>query len=111
MFLLDSSRMASLVEAFSRNYDFVIFDTPALAGIADAAVIGKMTDGTLLVVRPGLVDSASGNAAKAFLEQSGQTVLGVVVNGVNAKNEPDSYFYYSREEQAIAKPDTVTVRS
>jgi polysaccharide biosynthesis transport protein len=110
LFLLDSSRMASLVEAFSRNYDFVIFDTPALAGIADAAVIGKLTDGTLMVVRPGLVDLASGNAAKAFLEQSGQNVLGVVVNGVNVKNEPDSYFYYTREEQAIAKPDVVPVR-
>jgi polysaccharide biosynthesis transport protein len=110
LFLLDSSRMASLVEAFSRNYDFVIFDTPALAGTADAAVIGKLTDGTLMVVRPGLVDSASGNAAKAFLAQSGQNVLGVVVNGVNVKNEPDSYFYYTREEQAIAKPDVVAVR-
>lgn len=96
--LLDSKRMASLVDTFSQNYDFVVFDTPPLAGTADAAVLGKMADGILLVVRPGVVDSTSANAAKEFLAQSGQTILGMVINGVNVKSEPDSYFYYTRKQ-------------
>jgi len=74
-----------------------VFDTPPLAGTADAAVLGKMVDGILLVVRPGVVDSVSANAAKEFLARSGQTVLGMVINGVDVKNEPDSYFYYTRK--------------
>jgi capsular exopolysaccharide synthesis family protein len=96
--LLDSKRMASLIETFSKNYDFVIVDTPPLAGIADAPILGKMADGILLVVRPRVVDSANAKAAKEFLARSGQNVLGLVANGVIIKNEPDSYFYYTNEE-------------
>jgi len=96
--LLDSKRMASLMETFSKNYDFVIVDTPPLAGIADAPILGKMADGILLVVRPGVVDATSAKAAKEFLARSGQNVLGLVANGVIIKNEPDSYFYYTKDD-------------
>lgn len=95
--LLDSKRMATLVDSFTNDYDFVIFDTPALAGTADAAVLSKLGDGTLLVVRPGELDYSSAKAAKEFLIQSGQNVLGMVINGVNVRREPDSYFYYMQE--------------
>ncbi|MDZ8187300.1 MAG: polysaccharide biosynthesis tyrosine autokinase [Nostoc sp. ChiSLP02] len=95
--LLDSQRMAKLVGYFTQKYDFLIFDTPPLAGIPDAAVLSKLVDGILLVVRPGVINYDTANAAKEFLRQSGQQVLGMVINGVNIKREPDSYFYYSRE--------------
>jgi succinoglycan biosynthesis transport protein ExoP len=103
MALLDSQRMATLLSNFTRDYDFVIFDTPALSGTADAAVLSNLTDGILLVVRPGVVNLDSANAAKEFLTQSGQKVLGIVINGVNVKREPDSYFYYTKDaiESAI----------
>ncbi|MBD0262305.1 MAG: polysaccharide biosynthesis tyrosine autokinase [Tolypothrix sp. Co-bin9] len=103
MALLDSQRMATLISNFTRDYDFVIFDTPALSGTADAAVLSNLTDGILLVVRPGVVNLDSANAAKEFLTQSGQKVLGIVINGVNVKREPDSYFYYTKDaiESAI----------
>lgn len=99
MALLDSQRMASLVEIFSANYDYTIIDTPALNTAADAAIVGKMTDGVLLVVRPGVVDSVSANRAKEFLQQSGQHVLGQVLNGFVPDNEPHSY-YFSKEYAA-----------
>jgi len=102
--LLDSKRMASLIEDFANSYDSVIFDTPPLAGIADAPILGKMTDGILLVVRPRVVNSAGAKAAKEFLSQSGQNVLGLVANGVIIKNEPDSYFYYTKEQYGLKAP-------
>jgi capsular exopolysaccharide synthesis family protein len=94
--LLKSKRMASLIEDFSKNYNFVIFDTPPLVLVADAINLGKMTDGILLVSRPGLLDRVSAAAAKGFLLQSNQHVLGLVVNGVNVENEPDSYFHHAK---------------
>lgn len=99
MALLDSQRMASLVDTFNEKYDCVIFDTPAISGTADAGVLSKLADGMLLVVRPGVVDLNSANATKEFLTQSGQKVLGIVINGVNVKKEPDSYFYYTKARQ------------
>lgn len=93
--LIESDRMASLIKTFSQKYDYVIFDTPPLAGTADAAILGKMVDGVLLVVRPSVVNSVSAKAAKSLLERSKANVLGIVANAVNLKHEPDSYFYYS----------------
>ena len=106
MTLLDSKRMAALVNDFSRTYDYVIFDTPPLAGKADAAILGKMADGVVLVVRPGIVTSSSANAAKEFLTQSNQNVLGIVINDVNVKNEPDSYFYYAGTGETLNQNET-----
>ncbi len=100
MALLDSQRMASLVEVFSANYDYVIIDTPAVNVAADAAILGKMTDGILLVVRPSVVDTASATRAKEFLEQSGQHILGQVINGFVAEREPYSYYHFSSKYDA-----------
>jgi capsular exopolysaccharide synthesis family protein len=100
MALLDSQRMASLIEIFAANYDYTIIDAPAVNVAPDAAILGKMTDGVLLVVRPGVVDTASAVRAKELLEQSGQHVLGQVINGVIPKNEPHSYYYFSKEYHA-----------
>ncbi|MBC1220172.1 polysaccharide biosynthesis tyrosine autokinase [Nostoc sp. UCD121] len=97
--LLDSQRMATLISNFTRDYDLVIFDTPPLSGIADAAVLSTLTDGILLVVRPGVVDLNSANAAKEFLNQSGQKVLGIVINGVNIKNESNNYLPESKKRE------------
>ncbi len=100
--LIDSKRMKSLINMFYELYDYVIFDTPALVRTADAAVLGKMVDGVLLVTRPGVVESASATAAKSLLARSDASILGIIANGVNLKQEPDSYFYYSnRSEQGV----------
>lgn len=99
MALLDSRQMASLIKIFSANYDFTIIDTPSLSVDAETQILGRMADGVLLVVRPGVVDAASGALAKEFLEQSGQNVLGQVINGVVPENEPYSY-YFSKEYHA-----------
>ncbi|MBN3960618.1 polysaccharide biosynthesis tyrosine autokinase [Nostoc sp. NMS8] len=80
--LLDSKRMASLIQSFANNYDFVIIDAPSLNVAADAATLGQMTDGVLLVVRPGVVDSVQAAVACEILEKSGQNVLGQVINAV-----------------------------
>jgi len=108
--LLDSRKMAALIESFSVNYDYTIIDTPSLNAAADAASLGQMADGVLLVVRPEIVDTMSARVAKELLEKSGQNVLGQVVNGVIPKNEPHSYFYFSQEyysKESTSSQETV----
>jgi len=97
--LLDSKRMASLIENFSSqyNYDFVIIDAPPLLLAADALTLSQMTDGILLVARPGVIDSNSAAAAEEMLERSSHNVLGLVVNGIIDKNESSSYFNHAKE--------------
>ncbi|KAM3092402.1 GumC family protein [Phormidesmis sp. 146-35] len=96
MALLSSKRIAAVIEAAKADYDFIIIDTPPIALAADGLTLGKLADGVLLVVRPGVVNSGAIAAAKSLLNQSGQRVLGMVVNGVIPKNESGSYYGVDR---------------
>ena len=97
MALLDSERMAGLIALFREQFDYVIFDTPALAGSADAAVLGNLADGVLMVMRPRHVTYDRAIAAKALLERSGANMLGMIANGVDSKNDFGEYSYDARE--------------
>ncbi|AUB37819.1 Chromosome partitioning ATPase, Mrp family, containings Fe-S cluster [Nostoc flagelliforme CCNUN1] len=92
--LLNSQRMALLIQEAVKDYDCVIIDTPALSLFGDALILGKIADGILLVVRPGVLDCAVAKSTKMMLEQARSRVLGMVVNGVTAEN--GSGYYDSR---------------
>jgi capsular exopolysaccharide synthesis family protein len=109
--LIDSERMTRFIEMLSEKYDSIIFDAPALVGSPDAAVLSQMVDGALVVVRPGLVNSASASAAQSLLERSEANVLGIVANGVNVKYEPNNYFYYSSSQSESSVEVDEKVRS
>jgi capsular exopolysaccharide synthesis family protein len=110
--LLASKQMAALVEDCCAHYDFVIFDTPPVGVISDVLTLGKLTDGLLLVARPGVIDRDSAETAQNFLLRSGAVVLGMVINNVVISHEPDSYLrqaeaYYGKtrlERQTIIIP-------
>ncbi|MEL6247961.1 MAG: polysaccharide biosynthesis tyrosine autokinase [Cyanobacteria bacterium J06627_15] len=91
--LIDSERMASLLATFNEQYDYVIIDTPALAGTADAAVLGSLADGILVVMRPRWVTYDGALSAKTLLTRSGANVLGIVANGADLKIESSEYVY------------------
>ncbi|MEM8722804.1 MAG: polysaccharide biosynthesis tyrosine autokinase [Cyanobacteria bacterium P01_G01_bin.39] len=97
--LLDSLWFQDFVAEISQHYDQIIFDTPPIIGIADAKLIGKVVNGFLFVVRPGVADYGSAAAAKKMLDGTGQKVLGVIVNGANMDNEPYHYnsYYYANQ--------------
>ncbi|MEJ6486366.1 polysaccharide biosynthesis tyrosine autokinase [Nostoc punctiforme UO1] len=92
--LLDSQRMALLIQEAAKDYDCVIIDTPALSLFGDALMLGKMADGILLVVRPGVLDCAVAKSTKMMLEQARSRVLGMVMNGVTADS---GFSYYSQK--------------
>ena len=98
--LIDSPQMNTLVNDFDNNYDFVIFDTPPLVLVPDVLTLGKMADGILLVVRPGVIDIASATTAKTKLNQSDLKVLGLVVNGIIIGQEPDNYLRHLKDYHA-----------
>jgi capsular exopolysaccharide synthesis family protein len=92
--LIDSERMKHLIGTTALNYDHVIFDTPPITGMADTRILGRMVDGLLMVVRPGVANYGSVSVAKKLIETTGQPIIGVVANGVNLRNEAYGYDYY-----------------
>ncbi|NJN88716.1 MAG: CpsD/CapB family tyrosine-protein kinase [Leptolyngbyaceae cyanobacterium SL_7_1] len=56
------------VQQAAQSFDIVLFDTPPLTQTADASTLGTLADGTLMVIRPGLVKAADVKAAKGLLK-------------------------------------------
>ncbi|MBW4443063.1 MAG: polysaccharide biosynthesis tyrosine autokinase [Plectolyngbya sp. WJT66-NPBG17] len=95
--LINSNRMRWLIQAFSKSYDFVVIDTSPLLISADASIIAKMTDGVLLAVRPGVVAQQDAVRAQELLQQSGQRILGQVVNADSSSIELGNQPYYNQD--------------
>jgi Mrp family chromosome partitioning ATPase len=74
--------LRQLLIALSRHYDRVLLDGPAILGLADCRMLGRMVDAALLVVRSGTHELRPLQRAKATLEQSHVVIAGVVFNAL-----------------------------
>ena len=83
--LLNTLRMQELVELLKHNYDYVILDAPPVTVVTDAAVVGRLTDGALLVVRSKFASARTVRQAKAKLENVGIRILGGVLTRFNMR--------------------------
>lgn len=92
--LLGSHRMRTLMAALAEQFDLVIYDTPPVLAVADAAILAPAVDGAILVVRAYKVGYPQARRAKEALEGVGARVVGVVLDGVRAKGEDGYYYYY-----------------
>lgn len=84
--IIDSIKMKFLLWNLVKKYNFVIIDSPPLLEVPDAISLGKIADGIILVARLGLLDYSSANECQELLKNTGQNVLGLVINGVNHNN-------------------------
>ena len=107
--LIDSSTMTSLVQRLTEQYDFVIFDAPNLLGTADSTVLNRMVDGSLLVMRLGTMTISQAKTIHQTIHQSRQHILGVVVNGIQAKEVQDGQFY-TETQNAKRSPSTTRLK-
>lgn len=89
---LESSRMKSLLQNVSESYDFVIIDTAPILIATDALSIANLTDGLLIVSRPGVIEETSARAAQEKLRMAKVNILGLIINGVIEKNETEDHF-------------------
>jgi Mrp family chromosome partitioning ATPase len=87
--------MRRLLDELRRQYEYVIVDTAPLLPVADAAVLSRLVDGTIVVARAGRVRRAQLAQALASLDQVSARVLGLVLNSV--VRDDMSYSYEQRE--------------
>ena len=81
--ILGTLELRQLLIALSHHYDRVILDGPAVLGLADCRMLGRVVDSALLVVRSGTHEMRPLQRAKAMLEQSHVVIAGVVFNGLH----------------------------
>lgn len=80
-----SARMSALIEQLEGKCDLVIIDTASTLGIADTPSLAALTDASLLVLRTGKPSKGEFNDAVGLLNAASPRLLGLVVNGVPAK--------------------------
>lgn len=94
--LLGGKRFANLIERARQEYSIVVIDTPPIGSVIDAAVVARVCDGSVLVLKEGAVSYRLAQRCKSQLEASKAPVLGCVLNDV----EMTSSRYYSRYYKA-----------
>lgn len=89
--LLGSQRMEAVIERLKGEADIILFDTPPVTAVTDAAVLSTRLDGVLLVMKAGKTRRDRAREARRMLEKVKANIVGVVLN--NARLET-AYGYY-----------------
>lgn len=95
--LLESARFNDVVSEMSLKYDLVIFDSPPLSPVSDAATIAPVADGVIVVVNVNKTPRDVFKMAIAKIMKPGIHFLGTVINNFDLKHEKKfkSYYNYS----------------
>jgi succinoglycan biosynthesis transport protein ExoP len=80
--VLGTLEVRQFIESVSRHYDRVLFDGPAILGLADCRILGRMVDAAILVVRAGAQTLPPLLRAREMLIQSRVEIAGVVLNAL-----------------------------
>lgn len=91
--ILEKKYFEKLIELARENFDYVILDCPPLGAAIDAAVIGRHTDGAIVVVAQGITSRRMISGVKKQLETAGIRILGAVVNKVKTEGAGIGSYY------------------
>lgn len=89
--LLQSSAMVDLLTTARRSYDAVVIDAPPLLHTAEASLLGRLTDGLILVARLNHITEHEAQRATRILETMQVQPVGVIVSGVSG--DANAYGY------------------
>ncbi|MDI6641869.1 MAG: polysaccharide biosynthesis tyrosine autokinase [Elusimicrobiota bacterium] len=103
--LLNSAYIGDLFEELKEHFELIVVDAPPVLLFADALLLSKFVDTTILVYRVGRIARGAVKRAKEQLAGVKANVLGVVLNDIRAAEmEPRygyyyAYKYYAKEEK------------
>jgi capsular exopolysaccharide synthesis family protein len=98
--LLHSSRFTRLVQESRELFDLVVFDSPPVGAVTDAAIIAPQLDGVIVVMRAGTTTRESLRGAIRKLLDVGSFLVGGVLNDVDLSSRNSGYEYYYHYYQA-----------
>lgn len=93
--LLSSDMMNRFAAHITKSFDFVLYDSPPVAAVTDAVLIGALADGVVYTVAAGKVNRENALSGLERLHMASVPVLGVVLNRFVADSDRyDAYYYY-----------------
>ena len=91
--LLYSPRLTEFLERVAKEFDLVLIDAPPMLHFADARVLGRHSDGVILVLRSGQTKRDAAMLARQRFDEDGTSVLGTILNSWDLKNFRSPYAY------------------
>jgi Mrp family chromosome partitioning ATPase len=85
--------MTVLLQKITGLYTHVVIDSPPILSVTDAAILGRVADAVVLVIRHGNSSKNVLARARDLLVRSGAPLAGLVLNAVDL-NSPEYYGYY-----------------
>ena len=95
--LLSSKRMEQLFTVLSARYDYIMIDTPPASVVTDATVLKNLINGYLIVVRAGQTPQDGLTECIMRMKQIDASILGILLNDVDAKSSYQKYSYKYRK--------------
>ena len=99
--MLTSARMEQLIGEVSTRFDIVLYDTPPVLGVSDAAVVAREVGTAVLVIQHRRYPRAMSLRTRQVIENAGGKPLGVVVNNVNVGQDETYYYYHDHYEEYL----------
>lgn len=93
--LLQSPRLAILMEQLSVIFDWIIIDSPPVLPLADTSVWMRMADGVLLVVRQGVTQKAELQRGIDAIDS--EKIIGTLLNASQESIHASHYYYYKQD--------------
>ncbi len=91
--LLYSPRLTEFLQRVAKEFDLVLIDAPPMLHFADARVLGRHSDGVILVLRSGQTKRDAAMLARQRFDEDGTSVLGTILNSWDLKNFRSPYAY------------------
>ena len=91
--LLYSPRLTEFLQRVAKEFDLVLIDAPPMLHFADARVLGRHSDGVILVLRSGQTKRDAAMLARQRFDEDGTCVLGSILNSWDLKNPRSPYAY------------------
>jgi succinoglycan biosynthesis transport protein ExoP len=92
--LLQSERFARLLNDLADRFDRIVIDSPPLVAVTDSAIISRLADGTVFVVRAFKTSKHLSAQGLRSLRDVDAPVVGAVLNAVNLNRHEYSYYYH-----------------
>jgi capsular exopolysaccharide synthesis family protein len=103
--LLESEAMRALLEQVRPEYETIIVDSSPVNIVTDAALLGRLSDGVMVVARAGVTDTDAIEHALEQLRHARTPVLGVVLNDIDFERYgpyDKAYKYYGSHNEYLS---------
>lgn len=95
--LLISNRTNKLLETLKQNFDIIIIDSTPCTMVADAAIISRIVDTTIIVTEYEKTKLRNLKYIREQIKDVGGNIAGIVINKVPSKGAGYYYYYYGED--------------